>query len=58
MLLCCVIPSYSDKLLNWYIWESCKIVFQVQQAGLVWTVRKLGLVKKEKKNFNLENNYL
>lgn len=50
MLFCRVIPSYSD---DWYIWESCKIVFQVQQAGLVWTVRKLGLVNEEKK-LNLE----
>ncbi len=45
MLFCRVIPSYSEDL---YIWESCKNVFQVQQAGLVRTVRKLGLVKKRK----------
>ncbi len=44
MLFCRVIPSYSEDL---YIWESCKNVFQVQQAGLVRTVRKLGLVKKK-----------
>lgn len=43
MLLCLVIPSYSDDL---YIWESCKNVCKVQQAWLVWSVSKLGLVKK------------
>lgn len=45
MLLCLVIPSYSDDL---YIWESCKNVCKVQQAWLVWSVNKLVLVKENK----------